>query len=129
MYVGLVTIARQIMDHRERKYGIHSIEYVMAAAYYFDVVAFRKTLNFKKWKVEADLSQIKTCLEILAPEARQIFERYIDHYIGEDDGELELDDMTSEVLGQLWSNQAKAMSQYPMDFFKLVSGALGVPAD
>lgn len=73
------------MEDRERKFGIYSMEYVMATTYYFDLVALRKALNLNKCELEKDLSQIKSALQILAPEARAIFERYIEMYIGDDE--------------------------------------------
>lgn len=118
MYIGLIAIARQIMDHREQKTGIHSIEYVMAATYYFDLVAMRKALNLVKCKVEADLSQIKRSLEILAPEARQIFERYIEQYIG-DDNDGEIDDTIPPELSKLRSS--KNAKNQAIDFGNLFS--------
>lgn len=83
--MGLLGIARQLMEDRERKFGIYSMEYVMATTYYFDLVALRKVLNLNKCELEKDLSQIKSALQILAPEARAIFERYIEMYIGDDE--------------------------------------------
>lgn len=82
--MGLLGIARQLMEDRERKFGICSMEYVMASTYYIDLVALRKTLKLNKCELEEDLAQIKSAQRMLAPEARAIFEGYIDMYIGDD---------------------------------------------
>lgn len=85
LYMGLLGIVRQLMEDREWKFGIYSMEYVMATTYYYDLVALRKALNLNKCVLEKDLAQVKSSLQILAPEARAIFERYIEMYIGDDD--------------------------------------------
>lgn len=82
--MGLLGIARQLMEDRERKFGIFSMEYVMATTYYIDLVALRKALKLNKCELEEDLAQIKSAQRMLAPEARSIFERYIEMYIGDD---------------------------------------------
>ena len=73
------------MEDRERKFGIFSMEYVMASTYYIDLVALRKALNLSRCELEQDLKQIKSAQQILAPEARAIFEQYIDLYIGDEE--------------------------------------------
>lgn len=83
--MGLLGIARQLMEDRERKFGIFSMEYVMASTYYIDLVALRKALNINKCELEENLAQIKSAQQILAPEARAIFERYMDTYIGDEE--------------------------------------------
>lgn len=83
--MGLLGIARQLMEDRERKFGIFSMEYVMASTYYIDLVALRKALNLSRCELEQDLKQIKSAQQILAPEARAIFEQYIDLYIGDEE--------------------------------------------
>lgn len=83
--MGLLGIARQLVEDRERKFGIYSMEYVMATTYYFDLLALRKALNLKKCDLETDLAQMKASLKILAPEAQNIFQLYIEQYIGDDE--------------------------------------------
>lgn len=82
--MGLLGIARQLMEDRERKFGVFSMEYVMASTYAIDLLALRRTLKLTKCELEQDLAQMKRAQQILAPEARAIFEWYMEMYIGDE---------------------------------------------
>lgn len=77
----LTAVAINLLEARESKFGIHSIEFIIAATYLLDLMAIQRQYNLKVEKAPPRLPSIKESFMILSADTRNTLNQYIAQYI------------------------------------------------
>ncbi|XP_055707359.1 SET and MYND domain-containing protein 4-like [Phlebotomus papatasi] len=72
----LMQIATELLKLREEKFGIYSIEFIIASTYLLDLMALQRKLNLKT-NTDYSVSHIRKAFQILSKDTQAILNSYI----------------------------------------------------
>lgn len=108
----LMQIATELLKLREEKFGIYSIEFIIASTYLLDLMALQRKLNLKT-NTDYSVSHIRKAFQILSKDTQAILNSYINCNIVNCTSDKWLRVSRKVSWTQMWAT----FFQYPVSVF------------